>query len=52
MELAELKQQWNFLYQKLNEQQIVNERLMKQVVSSKRKLVSTNNDMFNITLSK
>lgn len=47
MKLAELKQQWSFLHQKLNEQQIVNERLMKQIVSSKRKLVTTNNDVFH-----
>ena len=43
MELEQLKQQWDILHQKLDEQQIINKRLMENAVKGKIKSISNEN---------
>ncbi|MDO5665261.1 MAG: hypothetical protein Q4G63_08405 [Bacteroidia bacterium] len=43
MELEQLKQQWDILHKKLDEQQIINKRLMENAVKGKIKSISNEN---------
>lgn len=43
MELDELKRQWDILHKQLNEQKIINQRLMENVVKGKVKSISNEN---------
>ena len=43
MELDELKQQWEMLHQKLDEQELINKRLMENAVKQKIKSISNEN---------
>lgn len=43
MELDELKQQWELLHQKLDEQELINKRLMENAVKQKIKSISNEN---------
>ena len=43
MELDELKQQWELLHQKLDEQELINKRLMENAVKQKVKSISNEN---------
>lgn len=43
MELDELKQQWEILHKKLDEQQIINKRLMETAVNKRIKSISSQN---------
>lgn len=43
MELEELKQQWDILHQKLNEQQIINKRLLENAVRQKIDFINSYN---------
>lgn len=43
MELEQLKQQWEILHQKLNEQEIINKKLMENAVNQKIDFINTYN---------